>query len=313
MNSLYDEFANVMIEDGEIPVEPSIPSTVEEAKNSGETFEETTEIKDDLDNNVTIPGGFHVADDSGTKVEEGVVIEDDAGNQFVWIPVGTYKTANEEKTNNLSRRIWADKNIVEEPTEVDGDEAINYYFWGEGYEYSNSKDQIEGFKTSVNSNDGFYIGRYEQGEGNVCKASENPYNSVTKDEAKTQAEAMYNGNEFVTSELISSYAWDTALNFICQNSEEGYLLATTVDSKYGNIGTGIARVTGGDAADNYCNIHDFLGNYFEWTTEYSSDEEFTCIYRGGNYYHSDNYTAYCGYDFASSKGNYSFRIQLYLK
>ena len=87
---------------------------------------------------------------------------------------------------------------------------------------------------------GFYIGRYEQGEGNVCKAGVNAYVDVTRDTAKAQAEAMYTDKEQygVTSELISSYAWDTALNFICQNSEHGYILATATSTTYGNIGTG---------------------------------------------------------------------------
>ena len=65
---------------------------------------------------------------------------------------------------------------------------------------------------------------------------------------------------------------DTALNFICQNSKHGYKLATTTSDTYGNIGTGSVgqRVTGNYPADCYSNIYDFLGNCYEWTTEYSS-------------------------------------------
>ena len=92
----------------------------------------------------------------------------------------------------------------------------------------------------------------------------------------------YNENEFVTSELISSYAWDTALNFICQTNKDGYKLATTTDSTYGNINTGNRTQTGaytveveGEGerkevvSDKYSNIFDLLGNCHEWTTEYS--------------------------------------------
>ena len=118
------------------------------------------------------------------------------------------------------------------------------YYYGEGAtqdQYGNpiepvAKDQIDGFKTSATTNKGFYIGRYEQGEGNVCKASVNPYTSITRDNAKIEAESMYRGNTFITSELISSYAWDTALNFICQTNENGYFLVTTTDKKYANYG-----------------------------------------------------------------------------
>ena len=104
----------------------------------------------------------------------------------------------------------------------------------------------------------------------MCKAGVEPYVNVTRNVAKTQAEAMYNENDYVVSGLISSYAWDKALNFICQNSTAGYALTTTTSNSYGNIGTGTRQNTGVYAQDNYCNIHDMLGNCLEWTTEYSS-------------------------------------------
>ena len=325
MNRVYAEYANIMVEDSEIPVEPSGPSTVEDAKNSGDTFDDTTTIKDDLSNDVTIPGGFHVADDSGTKVEEGIVIEDDEGNQFVWIPVGEYNVTTSinaagKLTNNLSRRTFTEEGA----TEVNGDNVINVFFYGEGDSRSVAKNQIEAFKTSATINKGYYIGRYEAGTEtertseedalttSLVQANKNAYVYVTRDQAKTQAEAMYSGNSYVTSELISSYAWDTALNYICQTNEEGYMLATTTDSTYGNVGTSTKELTGAYEADNYSNIHDILGNYLEWTTEYSSDTSYSCVYRGGNY--SSNYAAYRGNLSAIYSGSgHSFRLQLYIK
>ena len=310
MNRLFDDYANMLEEDNEIPIEEE-PSTVDEAKESGEIFDDTTTIKDDLENEVTIPGGFHIAEDSGTKVEEGIVIEDDSGNQFVWIPVGEYKTTDEDeptKTNSLTRRTFTSS----EATEVSGDNVIAY-FYGEGNENSVAKDQIEEFKVSATTNKGFYIGRYEQGENNVCKSGVNAYVSVTRDQAKTQAEAMYSGNEYVTSELISSYAWDTASNFICQNSEEGYLLAITSDNAYGNIYTNAKTLTGEYEADNYCNIHDMLGNCFEWTTEYSSYNYNPCVTRGGHYFDSASWLTERNYYATNSNGVFiSFRVQLYM-
>ena len=313
--------------EGDTPTEPTTPSTVEDAKNSGEAFEKTTEIKDDLDNEVTIPGGFHIADDSGTKVEEGIVIEDEIGNQFVWIPVGEYKVSESintegKLTNNLSRRTFTEKGA----TEINRDDVIETYFYGEGNENSVAKDQIEEFKTSATNNKGFYIGRYEAGTEvertsssdeltiPLVQANKNAYVWVTRDQAKTQAEAMYSGNSYVTSELISSYAWDTALNFICQTNEEGYLLSTTTDRVYGNIGTNTKELTGAYEADNYSNIHDFLGNCYERTTEYSNRSEEFCGNRGG-LCNSNSYYASSRSDGATSVsfGDCSFRIQLYIK
>ena len=153
----------------------------------------------------------------------------------------------------------------------------------------------------------------------LVQANKNAYVYVTRDQTKTQSEAMYSGNEFVTSELISSYAWDTALNFICQTNEEGYILATTTDSAYGNIGTSIKELTGAYEEDNYSNIYDFLGNCFEWTTGYSSIRYGNgiygdCVTRGGYCNYSDGYAAIRGSNGADSCGyESSFRIQLYIK
>ena len=309
------------------PEEPTTPSTVEDAKNSGDTFDDTTTIKDDLDNDVTIPGGFHIAEDSGTKIEEGIVIEDEIGNQFVWIPVGEYNVTTSinaagKLTNNLSRRTFTEAGA----TEVNGDDAINTDFYGEGNENSVAKEQIEGFKTSATTNGGFYIGRYEAGTEvertsssdeltmPLVQANKNVYVYVTRDQAKTQAEAMYSENSYVTSELISSYAWDTTLNFICQTNEEGYLLSTTTDNTYGNIGTRTKELTGTYEADNYSNIHDILGNCYEWTTEYSSNSNGSCVGRGGSHDYSANFAANRGYDSTPGSNSYnSFRLQLYIK
>ena len=224
----------------------------------GDELENTTTIQDDLGNDVVIPGGFGVAEDSGTKVEEGIVIEDENGNQFVWIPTGTYNVTTTinpsgKLTNNLSRRTFNTGGAEE----VSIGTVVNINFRGEESAHSVAYAQIGAFKASAESTanggkGGFYIGRYEQGMGNVTKAGVVPYTNLTRDDAKTQAEAMYNSNNNVVSELISSYAWDTALNFICQTnveSGEGYNLAMTTSSQYGNIGTKTEENTGAYATE----------------------------------------------------------------
>ena len=335
-------------EEPDVPPTPAVPGTVVDAiPEEGEdayVFTDTTTIKDDLDNPVTIPGGFHLAEDSGTKVEEGIVIEDDTENhnQFVWIPVGEYNVTEETEkitepdvqdgklTNELTRRQWGTTKDVEQvPTPITGDEVADgndgevYYGEGatqdkEGSPISPVETNIEAFKTSATAKGGFYIGRYEQGTGNVCKAGVDAYVSVTRDIAKTQAEAMYSENEEIkaTIELISSYAWDTALNFICQTNADGYELATTTDETKANIGTSNKTQTGEYTADKYSNIHDLLGNCYEWTTEYSSYSSsystFPCVGRGGVYGGSYNYAADRGdYSTTHSLDALGFRVQLY--
>ena len=321
--------------------QPEVESiTVTQAKSNQTVFKDTTAIKDDLDNVVYIPGGFKVATDSGTKVEEGIVIEDaiegaTKGNQFVWIPVGEYKvstTINAEGklTNNLSRRTFTSSGA----TEVSGDNVIDSYYYGEGATQDKygepittvAKDQIEIFKTKARNKGGFYIGRYEAGTEEertsesdplttpLVQANKNAYVYVTRDQAKEKSEELYRENSFVTSELISSYAWDTALNFICQTSKEyGYSLATTTSSERANIGTSNKELTGAYTADKYSNIHDLLGNVYERTTEYSSLSVSPCVGRGGGYDYSYSYAAYRG-SISTSNSNtvVSFRLQLYV-
>ncbi len=341
LNSLMSEYANIMAEDQNPPVEKS---EVEEAKESGKRFEDTTTITDDLDNEVTIPGEFHIAEDSGTKVEEGIVIEDDAGNQFVWIPVGEYNVSTSinsagKLTNELSRRTFTENSS----TLVNGDDAIagplaeeyNEYYYGEGN--SLVQDPLEYFKTSSITNKGFYIGRYETGSETeitspvdtekiplVVQASKYPFTHVTLYTARIRASAMYD-NYYVTSVLASSYAWDTALNFVCQTNEKGYLLAVTTDSDYGNINTQSVEQTGeykvtGKESDKYSNIYDMLGNCKEWTEELFSNNMLgeimaSGVTRGGSYSDS-NYSAIRLPEFDAAGDSYEnlgFRIVLYLE
>ncbi len=320
LDSLEQELANLL-------AEPAGPPGIGDIKpGEGEPvdiFENTTEVKDDLDNSVWIPGGFGVAEDSGTKVEEGIVIEDGDGNQFVWIPTGEYNVSTTinssgKLTNNLSRRTFTTSGA----TEKSGDSVIPDYYYGEGDSRSVAKNQIGAFKASAESvvnggKGGFYIGRYELGTGNVIKAGVVPSTSITRDKAKSNIENMYAGNSNVESELISSYAWDTALNFICQTnvgSGKGYNLAMTTSSQYGNIGTNKKENTGAYVADNYSNIHDLLGNCYEWTTEYYSNSNGPCVIRGGNYYYSSLFAANRSVKYTINSNVYlSARAQLYVK
>ena len=96
---------------------------------------------------------------------------------------------------------------------------------------------------------------------------------------------MYEENIFVKSELISSYAWDTALNFMCQNSSVGYTLA--VDNSSGNVGGDRVTATGGYPTDKHSNIYDIVGNVPEWSTEYAVGGNGK-IGRGANYHENGN-------------------------
>ena len=97
----------------------------------------------------------------------------------------------------------------------------------------------------------------------------------------------YNGKSYVESDLVNSYAWDTAIMFIQKCSE--YTTYWDEDDKNGTLHNT------GETTDNPCNIYDMKGNLFEWTTEYSSfgsGNYYSCVFRGGVYGNSGFYTAY---------------------
>ena len=118
------------------------------------------ENTDEINIDEAIESGTNFSSDSENIVEKGIVIEDDAGNQFVWIPTGTYQTSTGEKTNDLSRRIFTSSGA----TGVTEDNVIENYFYGEENSNSVANSEITGFKTSAESianggNGGFYVGR----------------------------------------------------------------------------------------------------------------------------------------------------------
>ena len=265
-------------------------------------------LKDANGNTFVIPAGFKmvVNDDTNnaTTVDKGIVIEDatvdsegnataTAGSQFVWIPVG---------------KIYTDTAITEN--------NINY----QELETSNKGNivakSITNFKTSVTTNGGYYIGRYEARTSTArnkendtltqitVKGTDKVYNWVTQIQAASQSQNMYNSTKF-TSDLMNSYAWDTATLFLqtCGTNTK-YSIKTSVNSTLSQTGT---------SDDKQCNIFDMASNLREWTTETSSNSNSPCVNRGGSYYNSGHYTSYHNLYITSQSGiGLGFRPILYL-
>ena len=202
LNNLYNEMVSATGEQ----TAPTTPTTVATAIGTVLSSTSNTPIKDDNGNTVTIPAGFKVASGSPTKQENGIVIEDKDGNQYVWIPVASI--------SNYTRTDYGSS------------------FDANGYSsYSETMPSDE--QTSVSTYKGYYIGRYEAGDkeatanktmrnvGSVVtdtvtiKKDQAPYNFVARDQAKTLAEGIKTTKGYTaTTKLCSSYAWDTAINFL---------------------------------------------------------------------------------------------------
>jgi len=334
----------------------NIIGSIQSLKTKGTVFNDTTTLEDTYGNQVTIPKGFKIASDSATEVTGGIVIEDATytktiGSQFVWIPVGTgenaIKKANKETVEIELGRYDFTKNS-------DGTITTSEYSGSNTEDttasHNSSRENaiakdIEKFKTSANSNHGYYIGRYEAGvvdynssvstsnsnnETNwtgytgdniklVCKKEQQVWNYVTQNKASEVSRNMYGSEAKVTSDLINSYAWDTAIVFIQKcgtESNSSTYSKTDGDSSRSTsapqtTGTNILNAT--KKVDKQCNIFDMAGNCWEWTTETRDNPNRPCVYRGG----CCDYR--CGYP--SNRGHYttdgaviytSFRPLLYL-
>ena len=162
---------------------------------------------------------------------------------------------------------------------------------------------IDAFKNSANSNGGYYIGRYEAGDALatstsrtsstsdsnpiVCKTGVYPYNWITQLQAASLCQNMYNSNNF-TSDLINSYAWDTAIMFIQKCSgDDDYSWQKRLQNTLAKCG----EATNGKEKDVRCNIYDMSSNTQEWSSETNPTKNYPCVYRGG-YYGNDYYTCY---------------------
>jgi len=155
------------------------------------------------------------------------------------------------------------------------------------------------FITKTQNNGGYYLARYEASFGSGSKissvsngtkgvTSQKPafkkstsasnssnmgtvtstpgmlWNYIRQGDASLACQNLYAGNEynsknFVESDLVNSYAWDTAIMFIQKCSSK-----TTYYNQ--TDGNGTLKNTGA-TSDVVCNIYDMAGNVSEWTTE----------------------------------------------
>ena len=291
-----------------------------------------TTVKDKLGNEVKVPAGFKVVNPTET-VPDGIIIEDVSheatkGSQFVWIPVGTVKKADgSTETITLSRYTF-DENGQE--TEQ-GDKAIpagSYDFQelATSSKGNTTSKNLEKFKTKASK--GYYIGRYEartgvsrtNAENELTQITEKPddyvYNYVTQPQAADLSQKMYNDRNF-ESDLVNSYAWDTAIIFLQKfDNRENKTETTKPYSRQNSLNTGTVAEKGTNklsTQDKICNIFDMASNTSEWTTETIDDSTNPCVNRGGFYLRSSRYTSVRGNNSTSySNDDVAFRLLLYL-
>ena len=143
------------------------------------------------------------------------------------------RTEANAKTVELNRYTFDE--TTGEPT-AQNDAAIGYGYQElqESTRGNTTAKSITNFKKSVADNKGYYIGRYEarkNTDGIITeKGTDSVYNSVTQPNAATAARNMYDNTNPFTSDLMNSYAWDTATLFLqrCGDNETPYSLAIII-------------------------------------------------------------------------------------
>ena len=335
MNSLMDEYSNIMAEDSNIPTEPNTNTveepepepetpTVEDAKDSGETFEEKS-----TDKNVQ-------------------------GSQYVWIPTGKFIKDNGKESNDivlgrytlrytfdekdgtskLVQSAYTDTSLVNFTNNIpiidndgvyEADEYIeeSYYRQGKSDE-TNGKNatsyNLANWVYSVKENGGFYIGRYEasyasggayiigdRGAKAASKASKNVWNNILQMDASKVAINTYNDSSSVKSDLINSYAWDTTIVYIQEAGHANYANNTNfLDENY------ILKT--GKVGDEVCKINDIAANTDEWTTEssnsYEANYNLPCVVRLTGF--RSSFPAVDGSYISGISDYISFRTTLYI-
>ena len=241
-----------------------------------------------------VPEGFRALDES-VDPNDGYVIADEEGNQYVWVPVETGKLT---RTTAYQREEYED----------DDPELTN----------------------SVSKYYGFYIARFEASQyyrdGYVAASmpGKAPWTNIPYGEALSASKSageIYGYDDCVTS-LISSYAWDTTLEWI-DKDENTRDFSQSID--YGNY-NGQAVSTGETESDQVKHICDLAGNVKEWSTETDkalteskkkeSREKKQILYkivRGGSADLQNPAASRKGYDENSTNETWGFRFILYKK
>ena len=295
---------------------------------------------------VTIPAGFAVSQvDGENTIDDGLVIIDSKGNEFVWVPV-----RRDEFDIEFVRRAGYQSGNLQEYTDQYGEaDATGENTNIEVKESSKTKKEAQEMYSSVKTNEGFYIGRYESGKDEngevIIKKGATVYNYVTwskngqmneeseeiadgidgtKDGAIELSRNFAERNKYVTaiSTLCYGVQWDRTLSWINQKFDN-FSKDSTGKGNYNedqntNKWKGNVSLTGASKNYEVNNIYDLAGNVYEWTMESdrTANNKYVRVRRGGRY-------DLTGFDYPSSNrlGEYTnacydklgFRITLYLR
>lgn len=223
-----------------------------------------TDIKGDT---LSIPEGFRVSmSPTMNIIENGLVVKDSKDNEWVWVvvPNSVFKKAT---SNSDYDNIKSD--LIEYAKEYRKGSSIQSWNWDdEWYDGCGVADSetytkmYEKMLSSVYTNKGFWISRYEIGDGTatqntttrtsnsgtsgvaVSKPNQIPYNFVTCSQAQKLASGMSDGTN-KTGSLLFGIQWDLTCKFLEENSELTYADIATDSTNWGNYSNSSIKITKG--------------------------------------------------------------------
>ena len=247
----------------------------------------------------TFADGTNDTDSNGTVLTKGTpILQQSADNYTQEVVINSY---------------WKELSISRTGVASSGTDGLN-----------TTALNLKGFIDSVKTNGGYYIARYEASYGTDGKANSKVsntfidtrgtapttegtlWNNITQIDSATASRNIY---EAVTTDLINSYAWDTAIVYIQNFSGD-------TDYSYQNSKNTSLSNTGANE-DEVCKINDMASNTYEWTTEYSINKDssfaYPCGGRGGRCNNSGVYTRHRDASSATVSPKFeTFRSTLYM-
>ena len=278
--------------------------------------------KDDLNEFVWVPVGETVNNAEGTNTTEIKLGRYDNINNGFIMDTSTTPPTSPLPFQEASK---TDYNTVSELIKISSTATYGFFENSTGTynvtKYNGTKFATLGsWISNTLENGGYYIGRYEAsyGKGGVALTKESTgtpakegdytsstvvnfaeefsegqlWNFINQPAASTASKAMYKETENLGyySELVNSYAWDTAIIFIQMYENVDYanqdsLYKDKTTKQPANTGErGTDATIGSGTTDKACNIYDMASNLPEWTTETNADTYNPCVSRGGDSY-----------------------------
>ena len=314
-----------------------VPAGFKIASDSGNTVQQGIVIED-----VSASTDSVVQGSQFVWIPIGVFIKD-GGTPSNEIILGRYTFANDSVgTPTLQQAAYTDENPENYKNSVKliGDDNTRYFeYYGEYREgveervgEGASAYDLKAWIDSAKTNGGYYIGRYEASFASGTSVEN--YKAATKISTRNSATSMsyakgtlwnkvtqiksskisintYFDSKFVKSDLMNSYAWDTAIVFI----EE----AGNINFANQKIDTEFDVTNTGSGNDEICNINDITSNLVEWTTETADSEivwddlNLPCTLRGGMDIMYERVTYRYSIEAIYNSSYHGFRLTLYME